>query len=780
LEYYYLLKEQTHTYAIYFFAAYYIVKLIIHRQMNDIKDDYFRVKYLIRARTLVESYSIADELRYEQTVELPETLVKRESWIGKNVVGQIDLIERELKSLLSSHHDHDDDADSENDMLNFIAYVSYHTNTTGNELPQLINVIFGNTSIKENVMVIDIEFGKNVENAYAGPRFGVKGLRKLLNVKYGPLLMTALKPMGTSADKLAEMAFAFALGGIDIIKDDHGLANQVWAPFEERVTKCAKAVKRANAITGRNCLYAPCLNAPAHLVLKRAKFAKAAGCGAVLMLPGLTGLDTCRVLAEDAEFNLPIIAHPSISGAMLGGGSRNEVRGFSHKVLLGILPRLAGCDVTIFPNFGGRFGFSKDECQDIQRGCTSVLGSKPAIFPSPGGGMTLEKIKIMREAYGQDVLLLIGGSLYSHSNDLTANARHFMQMAGRTDLYGPDECQLGGASKAANNNLGSGDYYYELNKDNDFKHHHQHKDKDSSSTAAISRFESIFQASPAHLKKHQSPLNHHHHHQNDPPTTPYLPKLTPNSNSISDPEVRELREKNIALEKKLDELTALVAKLASGSEHITASKHHHKHATDGLLEGNHSKVLVKKDKKFMWNRVEREMYKMDGGSFKGCSRVELIGKRGESTNFHVRYFEVSPGGWTTLEKHNHEHVVIILNGSGYVQLGSESYAMHVGDVGYTSPGDVHQLRCAEEALENFGFICIVSADRDRPVEIDAGEHLMFCERVSGNHLEETIRKSLQQQVKHRNAQRKNLKNPDGSYAEGSACEWTPGMKNMKK
>ena len=50
-----------------------------------------------------------------------------------------------------------------------------------------LNVVFGNTSIKENVMV-DVEFGKNVESSFRGPRFGVLGLRKLLNVKYGPLL----------------------------------------------------------------------------------------------------------------------------------------------------------------------------------------------------------------------------------------------------------------------------------------------------------------------------------------------------------------------------------------------------------------------------------------------------------------------------------------------------------------------------------------------------------------------------------------------------------------
>ena len=63
-----------------------------------------------------------------------------------------------------------------------------------------------------------------------------------------------------------------------------------------------------------------------------------------------------RELAADPTFGLPVIAHPALLGPMLGGGSRGRVAGFSHEVLLGVIPRLAGADVTIFPNFGGRFG----------------------------------------------------------------------------------------------------------------------------------------------------------------------------------------------------------------------------------------------------------------------------------------------------------------------------------------------------------------------------------------------------------------------------------------
>ena len=285
-------------------------------------------------------------------------------------------------------------------------------------------------------MVDDVTLSPTLLGKFLGPRFGTSGLRDALGVPRGAMLMTALKPMGTSVEKLARMAYDFAKGGIDIIKDDHGLANQRYAPYEERVRACCAAVKRANAETGRACVYAPCLNAPAHLVVSRAKFAKAAGAGAVLMIPGITGLDSARALAEDPDFALPIICHPAILGAMLGGGSSEECRGFSHKALLGVLPRLAGCDATIFPSFGGRFGFSERECLDILEGSRRRMGSMPAILPCPGGGMTMEKVAAMRESYGEDVCFLIGGSLIGHSEDLVANAKHFMKIAGRKTCTG--------------------------------------------------------------------------------------------------------------------------------------------------------------------------------------------------------------------------------------------------------------------------------------------------------------------------------------------------------
>ena len=88
------------------------------------------------------------------------------------------------------------------------------------------------------------------------------------------MVMTALKPMGLSVEELARQTYEFAKGGIDIIKDDHGLANQRWAPFEQRVEACCEAVRRANEETGRRSIYAPTVCGPVEKIFQMAKFAK--------------------------------------------------------------------------------------------------------------------------------------------------------------------------------------------------------------------------------------------------------------------------------------------------------------------------------------------------------------------------------------------------------------------------------------------------------------------------------------------------------------------------
>jgi len=118
---------------------------------------------------------------------------------------------------------------------------------------------------------------------------------------------------------------------------------------------------------------------------------------------------------------------------------------------------------------------------------------------------------------------------------------------------------------------------------------------------------------------------------------------------------------------------------------------------------------------FRWEATELEPYKLSahkGGEFYGASRQVLIGKRGERVRFHVRYFELEPGGFTSLERHRHSHVVIAMRGRGRVRVGDVDYSVQPFDTVYIDREIPHQLRALGQA--RFGFFCIVDAEREKP------------------------------------------------------------------
>ena len=320
-----------------------------------VSETHFEVDYVVRAKTEEEARDQANKIAHEQTVELPASYVSETyAEIADHVVGKLVGLEKYT---------------SEEEEDRWKITISYHEDTTGLELPQFLNVVFGNTSIKPGVQVNDFRLSGGLVRAFPGPRFGASGLREACGVEEGePMVMTALKPMGLSVEELARQTYEFAKGGIDIIKDDHGLANQRWAPFEQRVEACCEAVRRANEETGRRSIYAPTVCGPVEKIFQMAKFAKEKGAGAVLMLPGITGFDSMRALAADDSFGLPILCHPALLGCMLGGSlTPGSLHGFAFDIALCALPQLCGADATIFPNVGGRFGFTLEECQSIVR-----------------------------------------------------------------------------------------------------------------------------------------------------------------------------------------------------------------------------------------------------------------------------------------------------------------------------------------------------------------------------------------------------------------------------
>jgi len=115
---------------------------------------------------------------------------------------------------------------------------------------------------------------------------------------------------------------------------------------------------------------------------------------------------------------------------------------------------------------------------------------------------------------------------------------------------------------------------------------------------------------------------------------------------------------------------------------------------------------------FRWQGVPATEYKAPANHWCGILRTVLIGERGESTKFDVRYFEIAPGGFSSLESHTHEHAVIVLRGRGEVQLGDGAHALGFGDAVYVAPCEAHQFR--NPTTEPFGFLCVVDSQRDQP------------------------------------------------------------------
>ena len=362
--------------------------------------DRFKVFYSLFAKSEEIAREKAIDITIEQTVEFPGDLVP-DNIKAEGILGKIE----SFKKISETQYD---------------CEISFASEIAGNEITQLINVIFGNISLKPGIKIKKIELNQGLKTFIKGPRFGIKKIREAWDIHDRPLICSALKPMGLSANDLAILAGEFALGGVDLIKDDHGLANQSFSTFEERVEKCQKAILKNNLKT----VYAPNISGSHDEIKKRALFAKDVGCRALLISPGLTGFDAVTMLANDHEINLPIIAHPAFIGSFL----TNSENGFSHYALLGQMMRIIGADISIYPNFGGRFSFSKDECLSIVKGCTDPLQELAEIFPCPGGGMNFDNVSEMTKVYSRDVIYLMGGGLFKRGPDLVQNTRELKKL----------------------------------------------------------------------------------------------------------------------------------------------------------------------------------------------------------------------------------------------------------------------------------------------------------------------------------------------------------------
>jgi ribulose-bisphosphate carboxylase large chain len=287
--------------------------------------------------------------------------------------------------------------------------------TTGMEAGQLLNVLFGNTSIHPDVVLRDAIFPDTLPAAFGGPRHGLAGLRVRAGAGARALTCSALKPQGLDARALAELAGKLARGGLDYIKDDHGLADQAYARFAERVPRVAAAVREARAGDGGRTGYLPSLSGHLDQLRRQVGIVRVEGLDAVLIAPMVTGMAAFHALVRENP-DIAFMAHPAMAGAAR----------IAPPLLLGKLFRLLGADATVFPNHGGRFGYSPAACRELAQAALAPWSGLAATAPVPAGGMTPDRVAEMLQFYGSDVILLIGGGLLAAGARMTEETAAFV------------------------------------------------------------------------------------------------------------------------------------------------------------------------------------------------------------------------------------------------------------------------------------------------------------------------------------------------------------------
>lgn len=504
--------------------------------------------------------SLSHDIALEQTVEVPDQLVTCPK-IRNEIVGRV----LEISPVAPSSNQFD-------------VRIAYAEQLAANNLGQLLNLLFGNVSLKQRIRLRDVRFPAEYLRRFRGPNFGIAGLRNALGVFGRPLLATALKPKGSSPEHLARLARDFAAGGGDLVKDDHNLVEASFDEFRQRVEQCQTAVNFGQETSGRPCWYLPNLSACGGELERRIELLIKLGVRGVLVAPMLLGLDEVRRLSQ--TYPLFFMAHPTFTGSFFHDSSH----GIDPGVLLGTLFRLAGCDSTIFPNRGGRFAFTDEDCLQIAEFARAPLPPLSAMWPAPAGGMAFETLPAMSETFGTDAIFLIGGALLADSDNLTESTQRFLE---KIHLLSP-QCE--------------------------------------------------YRMPQMHLSACEVPI------------------------------------------------PAAASRLL---QHL-------------VFQPN-----------YRWDGRAMAAYKTNGElPFRAVARTELIGKSGEQTAFDIRYFEIGPGGHSSLEKHLHTHVVIGARGQGLLQSGENVVPLKPFDIAYVPPLEVHQLR--NESSEPFGFFCIVDHDRDKP------------------------------------------------------------------
>ncbi|MEW6215087.1 MAG: RuBisCO large subunit C-terminal-like domain-containing protein [Nitrospirota bacterium] len=295
----------------------------------------------------------------------------------------------------------------------------------GPKIPNLLTAVAGNLyemGAFTAIRLMDLEFPESFLRNFKGSRFGIKGCRDILNIYDRPIIGAIIKPcVGLPADRLAELAYEGAKGGLDFIKDDELLADSSYNSIKDRVKKVTALLKHAEEETGEKKMYAFNITDRLDRIKELHDIVVEGGGNCVMINAATAGLEAMRELAEYTQ--VPIHCHRDFAPMW----SRSPYIGISFPALTKLF-RICGADQIHCGAIQGKLYESDDEVLWNMRACTLELDGIKDSLPVSSGGQWAGKAPVNARKIGHyDFLHLSGAGTYAHPDGPEAGARSIRQ-----------------------------------------------------------------------------------------------------------------------------------------------------------------------------------------------------------------------------------------------------------------------------------------------------------------------------------------------------------------
>lgn len=296
----------------------------------------------------------------------------------------------------------------------------------GPKIPNLITAACGEgaffTQGIDSIKLLDIKFQNKYLGNFEGPRFGVKGIRNIVNVKDRPLVCGVVKPnIGLKPKEFAELAYKAYIGGADATKDDEMLADTEYNTTKERVSMVIEAMHKAEDRTGEKKMFIANITDEVDRILELYDMVVELGGNGVMLNAMTIGLSAARMLAKKTK--IPLFSHFDFIAPF----SRHPNFGIATEVITK-LQRLSGFDGIIMPGLGSRMKTSDEEVISNVKLCLSGFGDIKTSLPIPGGSDWAGSLKNMYGTFKtKDFSMVPGRGIFGHPDGPEAGARSIRQ-----------------------------------------------------------------------------------------------------------------------------------------------------------------------------------------------------------------------------------------------------------------------------------------------------------------------------------------------------------------